>query len=388
MAVSNGRTGDDYDLVVVGGGIFGLSIAWEAGRRGRRTLVVERRSIPNPIAASYGPSRKIRTTYVEPHYARLAQEAMAGWRRIEAEVGAELYLTAGNLSFSAFDEQPRLDLLEQVGREVGSSVRVLDQRQLRTEFPQLRNARRGLLETEAGFLRATACVDVLRGLAEQQGVAFATGEEVEAIDSVEADLTVRTASARYRGEQVVLAGGGWSGRVLPELRQALWQCPQGIVYLEGVPATFERPAFAPFSCADNGFYGFPAEAGVGLKIAEHVLGAATDNPDFDRTRVPEGFLARAEAFLREYLGLEVGEYRTSTDTCMYNLSTSNDFLLDFHPEIPNLFIATAGSGHGFKFGSILGTIVLDRLDGRPTDRWSPLFSYEAFRSAEPSDRPL
>ena len=27
---------------------------------------------------------------------------------------------------------------------------------------------------------------------------------------------------------------------------------------------------------------------------------------------------------------------------MYNLSTSNDFLLDFHPEMPGVFLATAG----------------------------------------------
>jgi glycine/D-amino acid oxidase-like deaminating enzyme len=70
---------------------------------------------------------------------------------------------------------------------------------------------------------------------------------------------------------------------------------------------------------------------------------------------------------------------------MYNLSTSNDFLLDFHPEMPGVFLATAGSGHGFKFGSLLGRIVLDRLDGIQSDRWTPQFSYDSFLSA--SSRP-
>src|SRR5919201_1395127 len=107
--MSDGRSGAVFDLIVVGGGIFGLSVAWEAGRRGRRTLVVERRSIPNRIAASYGPSRKIRSTYLDPHYARLAREAMAGWRQIEAQLGRELYLPVGNLSFTTLDEQPHLD---------------------------------------------------------------------------------------------------------------------------------------------------------------------------------------------------------------------------------------------------------------------------------------
>jgi len=83
-------TGDRLDLIVVGGGVFGLSTALEAGRRRRTVLVVDRRTVPNPMAASFGPSRKIRSTYLDPHYTRLALEAMEGWRRIEAETGAEL----------------------------------------------------------------------------------------------------------------------------------------------------------------------------------------------------------------------------------------------------------------------------------------------------------
>jgi len=53
--------------------------------------------------------------------------------------------------------------------------------------------------------------------------------------------------------------------------------------------------------------------------------------------------------------------------------------------MPGVFLATAGSGHGFKFGSLLGKIVLDRLDGIQSDRWAPQFSYDSFISA--SSRP-
>ena len=69
---------------------------------------------------------------------------------------------------------------------------------------------------------------------------------------------------------------------------------------------------------------------------------------------------------------------SSCDSCVYNLSPSTDFLLDFHPAMPGVFLATAGSGHGFKLGSILGPIVMDRLDGIADARWSPQFSYDSF----------
>src|SRR5688572_33219290 len=97
------------DLLVVGGGAFGLGTAAEAARRGRTVAVIERGPLPNPVAASYGPSRKIRSTYTEPHYAALAREAMAGWRQIERETGAELYLAVGNLAYTALGDQPHLD---------------------------------------------------------------------------------------------------------------------------------------------------------------------------------------------------------------------------------------------------------------------------------------
>src|SRR5215470_2570240 len=167
----------EFDLVVVGAGVFGLGTAVEAGRRGRRTLVVDRRVVPNPIAASYGPSRKIRSTYLDPHYSRLAVEAMRGWREIEAETGRELYVAIGNLNVSDGETDAHLETLEANARRGGGKVRWLDGADLRREFPQFRRGQRALLEEEAGFLRATDCVAALRGLAEKRGVGVATDQE-------------------------------------------------------------------------------------------------------------------------------------------------------------------------------------------------------------------
>ena len=374
-------TGERFDLIVVGGGVFGLSTALEAGRRRRRTLVVDRRVVPNPVAASYGPSRKIRSTYLDPHYTRLALEAMAAWRRIEADAGKELYVAAGNLNVSDGEADAHIETLAANARRGGAKVRWLEAGDLRREFPQFRRGQRALLEEEAGFLRATDCVGALRTLAEQQGVRFATEQEA-AVGPQGRGVEVRADAATYFAPQVVVAAGGWSKRLLPELGSALWQCQQGIMYLEGVPAAFCRPAFIPYSAADTGFYGFPAEPGhVGLKVARHLVTDPIEDPDFDRRTTPAGFVEAANEFVREWFGLDPRAHRATWDSCMYNLSTSNDFLLDFHPDMPGVFVATAGSGHGFKFGPILGQIVMDRLDGIESDRWSPQFSYDAFLAA-------
>src|SRR5262245_40662891 len=170
-------TGDGFDLIVVGGGVFGLSTALEAGRRRRAVMVIDRGPVPNPIAASYGPSRKIRSTYLDPHYTRLALEAMAGWRRIEAETDRELYVAIGNLNVSDGAADEHLETLAASSRRGGAKVRWLDAADLRREFPQFRRGRRALLEEEAGFLRATDCVAALRSLAEKAGVRVVTGQD-------------------------------------------------------------------------------------------------------------------------------------------------------------------------------------------------------------------
>src|SRR5882724_9431663 len=297
-------TDSGFDLIVVGGGVFGLSTALEAGRRRRRTLVVDRRVVPNPIAASFGPSRKIRSTYLDAHYTRLALEAMATWRQIEAETGAELYVADGNLSVSNGTADAHLDELAVYARRGGAKIRWLDAADLRREYPQFRPGRRALLEEEAGFLRATDCVAALRRLAEREGVEFATGSDA-AVEPVSGDVAVRTGRSTHRAPQVVVAAGGWSKRLFPELAGALWQCQQGIMYLDGVPAEFCRPAFPPYSAPSTGFYGFPAEPGrVGLKLARHLVTDPIDDPDFDRRTTPSGFVEAATEFVRSWFRLD------------------------------------------------------------------------------------
>jgi glycine/D-amino acid oxidase-like deaminating enzyme len=62
---------------------------------------------------------------------------------------------------------------------------------------------------------------------------------------------------------------------------------------------------------------------------------------------------------------------------MYNLSPTSDFLIDVSPGDPRVLVATAGSGHGFKFGSVIGSVVMDRLDDVSGSRWSPIFGWDA-----------
>jgi monomeric sarcosine oxidase len=368
---------DRFDLLVVGGGVFGLGTAVEAARRGRSVVVVERGPLPNPVAASFGPSRKIRSTYTEPHYAMLAREAMTAWRQIERETGSDLYLAVGNLSYTALDEQPHLDDLEAICRGIGAPIERLDGSEVHARYPQFRLAKQGLLEQDAGFVRASACIEALRVLAERAGATIAAEREVTAIDLDGPDVVAVTASGeRFAGERAVVSLGGWSKRLLPELADVLVQTKQGIMYLAEVPEAFRWPNLPSWGCSDNGFYGFPAWGADPFKVAQHVQSEAVETPDFDRQSTPSGFVEGTRAYLRDHLGIDSDAVPMRAESCMYNLSPTSDFLIDFHPRDSRLLIATGGSGHGFKFGSVIGSVVLERLDGAEPARWSPIFAWE------------
>lgn len=48
-----------------------------------------------------------------------------------------------------------------------------------------------------------------------------------------------------------------------------------------------------------------------------------------------------------------------TTSCRYSMTPDEDFIIDRHPEYPQIVIASPCSGHGFKFASVIGEILTD-----------------------------
>ncbi|MCB0720636.1 MAG: FAD-binding oxidoreductase, partial [Bacteroidetes bacterium] len=69
-------------IVVVGGGIFGLTAADELTGRGWDVTVIERGTVPDPLAASTDISKVIRMEYgADREYMALGEKAIEGWHR-------------------------------------------------------------------------------------------------------------------------------------------------------------------------------------------------------------------------------------------------------------------------------------------------------------------
>ncbi|HHH31014.1 MAG TPA: FAD-dependent oxidoreductase [Polyangiaceae bacterium] len=113
--------------------------------------------------------------------------------------------------------------------------------------------------------------------------------------------------------------------------------------------------------AETGWYGFPANRDGIVKLANHGPGVATDVTK--ERRFPQDAEARCRAFLRRALPLLADAPVVGRRLCLYCDSPDGDLWIDRVPEAEGLIVASGGSGHAFKLGPLLGSIVADVVEG-------------------------
>jgi sarcosine oxidase/L-pipecolate oxidase len=89
-----------------------------------------------------------------------------------------------------------------------------------------------------------------------------------------------------------------------------------------------------------------------------------DNADLE---VPAEGLAACRAFLADCIPDLATRPWTYSRVCWYTDTKNGDFLVTYHPAYPSLFLATGGSGHGYKFLPILGERVVQVLSRKFSD---------------------
>lgn len=64
-------------------------------------------------------------------------------------------------------------------------------------------------------------------------------------------------------------------------------------------------------------------------------------------------------------------------------SPKGDFIVSYHPDYEGLFLATGGSGHGYKFFPVIGDKIVDAMEGTLDSELSEMWTWpETARSHE------
>ncbi|GII76470.1 N-methyltryptophan oxidase [Sphaerisporangium rufum] len=382
--------GDRVDLLVVGGGVTGAATAAAAARRGLRTVLAERFTLGNPHGSSHGPSRIIRLAYEGAGYVTLAREAYVRWRALERERGARLLLPTGGLDFGLAGT-PSLRRTAATMESCGVAFERLPAAELAARFPQLRldPGMAGLYQPDAGVLDADACVRALAGDARAHGAEIREHARVRLLRAGPGGVGAEVNGTDLQAGAAVLAAGSWTGSLLAEMgrplplvvtrEQVAYFAAPGAGYRPGTfPVTIEHRAGRPPMISM--FPRLSPEGGVKLMLDRN--GPEIDADDLAGT-VDERALAALTAHARHRLpGL--GPV-LAAETCRYTMAPDEDFVLDLVPGLPRVGVASACSGHGFKFGPVLGEIMVDLITAGTTAR--PVAPFRLDRPALVAGRP-
>ncbi|HEX9411957.1 MAG TPA: N-methyl-L-tryptophan oxidase [Ktedonobacterales bacterium] len=362
-------------VIVVGGGVMGLATGCALAAQGASVAVLERFTVAHEAGSSHGLTRAIRHEYgAAAIYTEMVARSLVMWRALEQETGRTLYTETGILTLGWEHDGHTLPGLETM-RAAGLPVEQLTTAECARRFPQFvvsdydavtYNPRGGMMHASECLL---ALVERLRAL----GGVLRERMAVERIEASGAQVRVRLASGEaLAADRVVVAVGPWIHDVLPELRLPVRPTHQQVIYLGGLPpARFGVGAF-PVFLAGMDFYGFPLQGSGWLKVATHAFGA-THDPNVPQVVDPDE-VDRVREWVRHTIP-EAGDAPVvATDTCMYDLVADEDFILDRHPDHPNVIVASGFSGHGFKFGVLIGELLaaltLDSEPQLPLDRFA------------------
>ena len=237
-------------------------------------------------------------------------------------------------------------------------------------FPALRlhSGEQAVFQDEGGFIRAGAVVAATARLAREAGAVLREESPVAEIDERGGRVVVRCEDGSEDAfDAAVVAAGAWAGKLLAHAGLPLRVTREQYVYL-GVARHAER--FSPerlpvWIDAQTYDYGFPSDGRVpGVKVSLHRSGEACD-PDTVRREPDEAFL-RARASYAAHRLPDLDPAPLHAQVCLYTSTPDEDFIVDRAPGLASVWLASACSGHGFKFSILIGKIAASlAATGRP-----------------------
>jgi sarcosine oxidase len=354
---------DHYDAIVLGVGGMGSAALYHLAHRGLRVLGIERYNIPHEMGSSHGLTRIIRLAYYEhPSYVPLLRRAYELWRQLENTVQERLLIITGSIDASPGDGEVFK------GSKASCDIHhlpheVLDARELNRRFPgyQLPQDIAAVYQPDGGFLLSERCIVAHVMAAQELGAEVHGQEQVLGWEPKGHGITLRTDRDHYRADKLVICAGAWGAKLVPDLAALAVPERQVLAWFQpSRPALFRVQSFPVFNIAveEGHYYGFPLYGIPGFKVGRyHHLEQRVDPDHMDRqaNRDDEEVLRH---FTARYFPDAVGP-TMSLKTCLFTNTPDEHFILDLHPQWPQVCIAAGFSGHGFKFCSVVGEIMAD-----------------------------
>lgn len=382
---------EHYDVIVIGGGVIGASVAFHLAQLGaRNVLLLERQQVGAGTTSQ--SSGILRTHYSVRENVELARRSWDVFNDFAAYVEDEeascgIVRCGYMITASEGDklEPLRASLKQQEAQ--GIRLEYLTPAQARELLPiaSFDNAALIGFEADAGFADATMTAMAFAKSARRKGVKVREGVTVTGLLREGSRVVgVSTTQGDIRCSTVVSTQNIWASELGGWLTMPMPVVPErhAVIALEceGAPYTFQMPVFKDL--ASPGMLYCRSYGGRQMLVSEGLVGEALAQADAAQGDVPLDYVAEVGAQVAERFPAYESAGLASSWTGVYDVTPDWNPVLGRIPGTEGLVVGYGFSGHGFKLSPTVGRVLAQEALGLPTDVSLKPYSIERFRTGE------
>ncbi|MCX2733090.1 FAD-binding oxidoreductase [Saccharopolyspora sp. NFXS83] len=372
------------EVVVIGGGAMGTSIAFHLAEAGTHVLLLERDELGSGSTGKAAGG--VRAQFSDPVNIALGARSLRAFERFAERPGGEidlrrhgyLFLLSDPADVAEFENSVRLQ------NELGVPSRMLTAREAGQLAPlvSVDGVLAGAFSPTDGHCTPDAVVQGYAAGARRFGGDLRRHCAVEGIEVSGGVITgVRTDAGTVATSTVICAAGAWSAEVgaMAGVELPVRRLRRQILVTEPVPGLPDRLPFTiDFS---TGFYFHDEGPGLLMGMPDPVESTESRTDDRWLDGLADTVARRAPALA------SIGAAHRWAG--LYELSPDHNALIGASSEVDGFLYATGFSGHGFLQSPAVGEVVRDLVLGRPPEVDVAGFSVDRFaRAAHRPERNL
>ncbi len=373
------------DVVVIGGGVIGTSIALALATAGvRRVVLLEKSALAS--GASGRSSALVRMHYTNAEDARLAWASYPVFRDWSERIGgASPFRRTGMVAVVGHDDTAALRANVEMLRGIGIDTVAITPHELKTlqPFANVDDIGAAAYEPNSGYVSPADVVEGFRRLAQDRGAQIRQWTAVTRIVRRESAVVgVDTANGRIDAGAVVVAAGAWAPRLCAEAGITL---PARAKALDTMLVTRPPEMAAPHMVIIDHVLGtyFRPESDA-LTIAGIPCQVWDVDPETMATGLPPSApIEGAQLLTQRMPAMERAELARGY-RAFDAYSPDRHALLGAMPGVDGLYLATAFSGSGFKISPAVGTCLAELItEGRAKTVDIGAFRVQRFAEGQP-----
>ena len=351
------------DIVVIGGGIIGFSVAFHLAKMKFGQIVLVEKEAMIGAGSTSQAAGGIRAQFAQATNVEMSVMSQKFFKNFYQETGSEaifdqvgyLFLLQNDSDIAVFKES------YQMQRGLGLPVQFLEPHEILKIAPHVNvdDIKLGTFCKEDGIADPWEFLMGFEKAARRMGVEIELEAEVTGIDSVAGEITaVRTKRGIIKTPIVVNCAGAYARKIGEMVRVKVEVDPYKRQIVTTGELNFVKPTFPMIVDVASGLYSHNESKGL-------LLGWADKNrkPSFDISVDPEYTDAILEKALHRIPQLETAEIANQW-AGLYESTPDHLAIIGWEPEVKGMFHCCGFSGHGIMHAPAAGLITAQMISGK------------------------